>query len=169
MDAQTLEQAYYLGELISVIAVVISLIYVGIGVRQNTLAVKSSTLQAIAENQLEVHSILASNGDLANIVFSGATGTGSNDGVEKFRFTSWMHMAMRSMENAYFQYHEGTLDQRNWNALCRQYLPILHSGFNKTYWKERGFMFSEDFKNFIDKELMSTSMPEGWSVPGSQS
>jgi hypothetical protein len=167
MDTQLLEQLYYIGELVSVIAVIGTLIYVGVQVRQNTLAVKSSTLQNISENQLNVHGLIAAHGDLADIVFKAATGRGSDEGTDRFRFTAWMHTAVRSLENAFFQHREGALDERTWRALCRQYAPILRAGLNAKYWEERSFMYSEDFRNFVDDELLAAPMDENWKVPGS--
>jgi len=167
MNAQLIEQLYYVAEMISVVAVVISLIYVGIQVKQNTKAVKNSTLQNISENQINVHGLLAAHGDLAEIVFKAATGQGSDLGAEKFRFTSWMHTLMRTFENAFYQHREGALDERNWRSLCRQYGPILHAGFNANYWAERSFMYSDDFKRFVDEELLPGKMPADWKVPGS--
>lgn len=166
MNTILLEQLSYLAEIVSGIAVVISLIYVGIQIKQNTNAVRSSTLQNITEAQINVHSLLAAHGDLADIVFNAAKGTGSETGMERFRFTSWMHTVVRSLENAYYQYQQGTLDKRNLDALCRQYGPILHAGFNKAYWQERGFMYSDDFRRFIDEELLAIELPADWRVPG---
>jgi len=166
MDSQLLEQIYYLSEMVSVVAVVVSLIYVGIQVRQNTQAVKNNTLQNISESQLNVYGLLAAHGDLAEICFQSATGRGSDQGSEKFRYTAWMHTAIRSLENAFYQHREGALDDRNWRALCRQYGPNLHTGHNAKYWEERSFMYSDDFKEFVDNELLRSQMPEGWKVPG---
>jgi regulatory protein YycI of two-component signal transduction system YycFG len=79
MNAQSIELIYYIAEIVSVIAVVISLIYVGKQVRQNTQAVKNNTLQNISENQISVHGLLAAHGELAEVVFRAATGTGSDE------------------------------------------------------------------------------------------
>jgi len=167
MNVQSVELIYYIAEIVSVVAVVVSLIYVGIQVKQNTQAVRNSTLQNISENQLNVHGLLAAHGDLAEMVFNAATGRGSTDGVEKFRFTAWMHTAVRVLENAFYQHREGALNDRNWRSLCRQYGPILHTGLNLNYWQERSFMYSEDFRDFVDNELLPAQLPEGWKVPGS--
>lgn len=166
MDTQLFEQIYYVAELISVVAVVISLVYVGIQVRQNTQAVRNSTLQNISESQLNVYGLLAANGDLSEICFRAATGQGSAEGAEQFRFTAWMHTAIRSLENAFYQHREGALDERTWRALCRQYGPILHSGLNANYWRERNFIYSDDFREFVDKVLLAAEMPAEWKVPG---
>lgn len=166
MNTQLLEQIYYIGELISVVAVVTSLIYVGIQVRQNTQAVKNGTLQNTIEHQLNVHGLIAAHGDLADVVFKAAAGTGSDTGPERFRYTAWMHTAIRSLENAYYQHRDGALDERNWHSLCRQYGPILHAGLNANYWAERSFIYSEDFRRFVDEDLLATPMHDGWKVPG---
>lgn len=167
MNAQILEQIYYVSEMISVVAVVVSLIYVGIQVRQNTQAVRNSTLQNISENQLNVYGLLAAHGDLSEVVFQAATGEGSELGPDRFRYTAWMHTAIRSLENAFYQHREGALNERNWRALCRQYGPILHAGLNSKYWEERSFMYGEEFRRFVDDELLRDQLPEGWKVPGS--
>jgi hypothetical protein len=152
---------------ISVVAVVVSLIYVGKQVRQNTQAVQNSTLQSTLENQMNIHGLLAAHGDLAEVVFKAATGQGGDQGVDKFRYTSWMHTAVRTLENAFYQHREGALNERNWQSLCRQYGPILLVGMNADYWENRKFMYSDDFKDFVDNVLMNESLPEGWKVPGS--
>ena len=167
MNTQTIALLGALGELVSAIAVVVSLIYVGIQVKQNTRAIRSNTLQNISENQLNIYALLAANGDLAEIGYKAATGTGSDKGVEHFRFTAWMHTAFRSLENAYYQHQDGALDERNWQGLCRQYGPLLQAGLNRKYWEERKFIYSDEFKAFVDKELLAKPMHEGWKVPGS--
>lgn len=166
MNPQLIEQIYYVAETISVVAVVVSLIYVGIQVRQNTRAVRNNTLQNISESQLNVYGLLAAHGDLSEICFNAATGKGNQRGSEQFRFTAWMHTAIRSLENAFYQHREGALDDRNWRALCRQYGPILHSGLNARYWQERNFIYSEDFRDFVDNVLLAAKMPDDWRVPG---
>jgi hypothetical protein len=103
---------------------------------------------------------------VAEIVFNAATGQGSDHGTEKFRFTSWMHTAVRSLENAYYQHQEGALDERNWRSLCRQYGPILRTGQNADYWNDRSFLYSDDFRKFVDNVLLKDQLPEGWKVPG---
>ena len=44
METLTLEQAYYIGELFGVVAVVTSLIYLAIQLRQNTKSIRLGTL-----------------------------------------------------------------------------------------------------------------------------
>jgi hypothetical protein len=167
MLSELLEQLYYVGEFFSALAVVVSLIYVGKQLKQNTKAVRSSTLQNITEAQLNIHALVAENGELAQILFNGAANIAPVEGVEKFRYYSWMTLAFRSLENAYYQHLEGALDDRNWQALCRQYGPMLHHGLNRIYWDERNFMYGDDFRNFVNDKLLATPVQKGWKVPGS--
>lgn len=45
MEALTLEQAYYIAEIVGVLSIVISLTYVAAQIRQNTMAIRSDTAQ----------------------------------------------------------------------------------------------------------------------------
>ena len=47
MEALTLEQAYYIAEIIGVLSIVMSLVYVAVQIRQNTVAIRSDTSQSI--------------------------------------------------------------------------------------------------------------------------
>ncbi len=53
MESLTLEQIYFMSEIIGVIAVIISLFYVGLQVKQNTHMVRLNTVRNIAEGQRE--------------------------------------------------------------------------------------------------------------------
>ncbi len=47
METLTLEQAYYIAEIIGVLSIVMSLVYVAVQIRQNTVAIRSDTSQSI--------------------------------------------------------------------------------------------------------------------------
>ncbi len=49
METLTLEQMYYIGELVAAFVVLISLVYMAIQLRQNTNAIKLGTAHAVAE------------------------------------------------------------------------------------------------------------------------
>jgi hypothetical protein len=68
METLSLEQIYYLCQTIAAGAVVISLIYVGIQVRQNTHAINLSTAHNISESFRDSHALIAENADLCNLV-----------------------------------------------------------------------------------------------------
>ncbi len=68
MESLTLEQIYFMSEIIGVIAVIISLIYVGLQVKQNTHVVRLNTVHNIAEGKRESTSMRVVIGSLTNIL-----------------------------------------------------------------------------------------------------
>ena len=60
METLTLEQAYYIGELVAAFVVLISLVYMAIQLRQNTNAIKLGTAHAVAEEFRGMFSLIAS-------------------------------------------------------------------------------------------------------------
>ena len=57
MESLTLEQLYFMSEIIGVITVIISLIYVGLQVKQNTHVVRLNIVHNIEEGQRESTSL----------------------------------------------------------------------------------------------------------------
>ena len=58
-----------LGELIGGIAIIVSLIYVGLQIKQNTDALKLSTVRNTAEDLADLYLVPAQNSELADIFF----------------------------------------------------------------------------------------------------
>ena len=58
METLTLEQIYFIGQTVSAIAVVFSLIYVGLQIKQNTIATQTTSSQAYvtADNHYGLYS-----------------------------------------------------------------------------------------------------------------
>jgi hypothetical protein len=42
----------------------------------------------------------------------------------------------------------------------------LRTGQNADYWNDRSFLYSDDFRKFVDNVLLKDQLPEGWKVPG---
>jgi len=166
MESLTLEQAYFLSEIIGVIAVVISLIYVGLQVKQNTHVVRLNTVHNIAEGQRECNALMAANGDLCEVIFKGMQDAESVSGAEKMRFYILAHVIFRPLEDAYFQYQEGALEEKQWQALSRQFINFIKLPGLLTYWEERKFMYSDDFQQFMDNVVVPAPLTNDFKLAG---
>ena len=67
MESLTLEQTYYIGELVGVLVVIISLIYVGLQVKQNTNATHATAAQSFVEMYNTFTSVVGSSKETADI------------------------------------------------------------------------------------------------------
>ena len=167
MESLTLEQASYLAEIIGVIAVVISLIYVGLQVKQNTLAIKLSTVHNVAEEWRDTSALISSNGDLAEILTKGFGDLHSIKGGDQLRAYAYMQNLFNLFENAYYQRVEGALDERYWSGMKKWFVNMTDLPGIQTYWQERKYVYADDFQGFMDGEIIPTRAVEGWVMPGS--
>ena len=98
------------GEFVGAIAVVVTLLFVGLQLRQNTQALRSATMQSIFEatNDVWKHN---SQGDLARtqemVVISQKSDRGP---AEDLFYRSWVILTFRTQENIYYQNKQGFAD-----------------------------------------------------------
>ena len=154
MEAMTLEQSAYIGEILAAIAVIVSLIYVGIGVRHNARATEAGTVHSIVETWGAFDSALAQNADLTRIWFDGLLDPANLEEVAGRRFVALMHSAGRLFQNIYYQHHQGNLPEHIWTGLEYFQGQILQSPGGRRYWELRKGIYGRDFQDYVDNEIM---------------
>jgi len=166
METITLEQVYYIGEIIGLVAVIGSLIFVGLQVRQNAQAVRVNMANSISTEWVNLQAAFATDGELSGIVFKGMQDLNDVTSEEKFRFYVWQHASLLALSDAYFQYRQGALSPDSWFGL-RSYFTNLSDmpGF-RTYWDERREIFPESFRSYFEKEMLAKPATAGWKMAG---
>ncbi len=154
METLTLENIYFIGQTIAAIAVIISLIFIVIEVRQNTNAVKLNTLHDVKETIREVNLIWAENGDLAEIMYQGFQDLDNLSGAKKVRFYTSSHNLFLGYENLYHQKLDGALDPKHWSGMSQHMIDSLSVPGLRGWWEDRKHWFTMDFQNFIDNEVI---------------
>lgn len=153
MDTLTLEQAYYIGELVSTIAVITSLIYVALQIRQNTHTIKLNSAQNLSHELRESLALLVADAELSNIHLRAMQDIDGLDPGDKFRFYMFLNNVFRVYENAHYQNTQGTVDKSVWNGMLgNMNATKLMSGY-KAFWNDRKNIFSKEFQEFYDSEL----------------
>src|SRR5215471_2832230 len=91
-----------LGQIIGAIAVVVSLVYVALQIRQNTNAVRAATSQSVHEHFANWYNSLARDASLSKIVIDGLRNYGSLSETDKVRFvaTLWRFSPIRRMRSS---------------------------------------------------------------------
>lgn len=150
----SLEQAYFLSGIVAAVGVVGSLLYLAAQVRQNTMSVRMNTGQAITED-LRTLFRYSAQGDSAEVVYRGFQGIANLAGSDRLRFYAMMHDYFFAFQNAFFQRHAGTLDERYWSAAVNTLKHLATLPGVEGYWKDRKFYYAEAFKDFVDGEVMT--------------
>ena len=156
MEAITLEQVYYLGQTVAAAALVISLIFVSLQLRQNTNAVRLSTLHDVKDTYRDIHTGWSRDAEMADIVFRGMQDVTSVSGNERLRFYTTMETMFLGFENIYYQMTEGALEPRHWSGAAQQMIDITKLVGVHAFWQDRKHWYSEDFQKYIDETVIPT-------------
>ncbi len=134
-----------LGSFISGIAVLISLLFVGFQMRQNTLAIRAAASQAHAANFQQVLTPIIDNAEVAQIWKTGLQDIRALTEEQRVRFIVLVSGNFRFFETAHIQWRRGQLDKAHWEDLEPFIRQFAQQPGIRTYWQVRGHMHSSEF------------------------
>jgi hypothetical protein len=148
----TLEEIFYASQSVASIAVVGSLIYLGLQVRGADRSQRAIMQQGRADRTSRA-SLTAARPELARVWEKGMAGDPS---LTREEVTQWLLMcraAFLSGEDSFLQYRAGALDQAAFESYCsgvRAYMSRI--GF-RAAWKLSAAQFGKDFREFVDAQV----------------
>ena len=153
-----LESWAYLAEIVGGVAVVASLIYVGIQIRDSNRVNRANARHQLSEFVLQLSMFRAEHADrYAAIQEKAELGPGD----EEFRW--WTHMMlMLHAETYYHQYVLGLMDEGHWAGYSRYIEGQSTSPGMPEFWADVGPAFSRDFCNWMT-EIVNRN--NGLSLP----
>ena len=111
-------------ELIGIAAIVVSLFFVGLELRQNTDAVKASTIDVLSSLSQEFYLLMASDPELTRIFRDGRQDMGQLSENEFARFLWIERSRVVRLQTAFLQWQRGTLGDQDWmfyrSFVCRE-------------------------------------------------
>jgi hypothetical protein len=137
-------------EWLGVIAVVISLGYVAIQVRQNTNTVRAATELETGRQWSEFHSRVAHSQDMADIWDKGLTNAEILSASEKRKFIWLVSEYVFLVESLYRQRQLGFLGYDSWNQHLSTVAGLLLHPVIESWWASGVSPYSPDFKAAID-------------------
>ncbi len=156
----TLTDLAALGSFVSGAAVLISLIFIGFQLRQNTHAMRSAASQAHAANFQQILASIIESSEVARIWRMGLQDMGALNDDERVRFVILVSGNFRFFESARLQWRNGQLDVAHWQDLEPFIKEFSLQPGIKTYWTMRGHMHSTEFIGWYDS-LPKTSTARG--------
>ena len=158
----SLEDLGNIGEFVAAVAVVISLIYLAVQIRQNTATVRASTHQSIVREGRELHSLVVPNDTVAHIVFAGLQDWSDLSPEEQFR----LHLTTRSFfafyEDTYLQMRRNVLDPDTWRSRRTMLVELLDQPGARRWWKRHCGEYPTAFQEEVQRVL--SALPQ--SEPG---
>jgi len=164
----TLDQWARIAEIIAAIAVVVSLVYLAVQMRQNTIAVRLNTAHSVTNELQGMFSLIASDESLAE-VFAQAATEPELPTVARIRFHTFMGNFMRVYENAYLQKRAGAIDEAQWEGISRMIIDCKEMAAFCAYWKDRKHWFSNDFQKHMETVILPAAPLPEINIPGNYS
>lgn len=151
----TLKKMHQVGELSAAIAVVISLIFVGFQIRQNSATLQAAAAQAVHENFAAWYTAAQSDPDLLELSTKGMRDYSSLTEIEKAQFIAMFMAFCSHTQDAFFKWREGSLSPelfRGWEYLS---MNFFSTPGGEVFWDERGYLFADDFQDYIVNDIMT--------------
>jgi hypothetical protein len=152
MENITLEQFNYIAEIVASVAVIASLIYVAIQIRQNTATNKLISAQNLSHEVRAGSAIAAANSYLADIHLRGMKDVESLSPSERHQFYLYLNNTYRVYESALYQHTQGVVDEPVFNAITsNMHIGMKTPGY-QSFWNERKSIFSKEFQDFYESD-----------------
>ena len=146
----SLEQAAYLSQVIAAIAVIASLIFVGVQLRQNTMAVLAQTSQAHSIGYQQIIAGISDNGEFAHIWRVGLADYESLNPDERARFLAFTSTLFRFYESSQVQMLRGALDKEHWRTIEHQATDLVSQPGIQSWWAHRRHWHSARFQAWLE-------------------
>ncbi len=157
METITLEQMSYIAEILGVIAVIASLIYVGIQLRQNTESIEAASRQAALNEETN---FLTQAIDHPEILLSRTKPEQTDEELVQ-HFVSLIFY-FRNRENDWAQYQRGVMDEATWERYKLSLSQILQWERSRNWWVNYGARnFDADFVALVNGVHEKTPVNQG--------
>ena len=151
----TLEQIYYVSQTVAVFAILGSLFYLNIQVRDNARAARATSFEQIATSMTNQWDELSRNPELCSLVLRGGDDFEALDRVEKARLRFFLMARVRRYESAWFQHEVGILKAENWHAIASDMEPAFTQPGFRAAWRLIRLRSSPKFRVFVDAVVAS--------------
>jgi len=138
-----------IGEIIGALAVVISLVYLGLQIRTQNNETRISSVHDILE-ALRNEVSTFKNSENAALYVKGTSDFDCLSDAEQLQYIAMCLGPLRVWEEAYLQYVSGRLGENTWNALRAQYVDTRSAAGPERVWQLRKHTFSNDFRQYSD-------------------
>ena len=147
----TLEQYYYIAELVAAVALIISLIYVGVQVKLSTKATQASTAQSYVDTMNGYVGLINSSPNLARILNDGANGLDNLQGEDVIQFCAFHDQCFITFEAFYFEWKQGLLVQQLWDTYRHVIVDLLMQPGQQEYWQNRRHWYDDEFQRYVEE------------------
>ena len=137
-----------MGELFGALAVVLTLGYLAVQVRQNSQGMKDAAKLDIEKHFTEYTDLLLQNPELLELQIKGTTGV-KLEGVEAVKFSLLMQRATRHFSSMYYQYQAQDLSEDELYESQRLIRWFTFAPGYQSWWLQNEINYRPSFRNYL--------------------
>jgi len=147
----SLEDLGNIGEFVAAVAVVISLVYLAVQIRQNTRSVRVASYQSWFDSYSTFSNTVLASPQLDELFHRGRLDPEKLTPEERRHFNGLVRRGFRLFENLYYQRLQGVIDEHLYETWRAEWLRLAELPGIQLYWREEGAVFSEAFREEVEK------------------
>ena len=144
-------------EIVGALAIVISLIFVGIQFTENTKATKSATAASTVATISSWYTEMGNNQQSSSLFWNFMAAPDSLSSEERFQVIISLHGLFLTFQNSYYLSQQGTLDSHIQASITKAAVGVKDQPGFRLFWKLRRELFFPEFQKHID-EIVDTDI-----------
>ncbi len=138
-----------MGELFGALAVVLTLGYLAVQVKQNSQGMKVAAKLDVEKDYNEYTSMLLQNSELLELQLKGMSNQELN-AVEQVKYSLLMQKATRLFSSMYYQYQTQDFSEDEWHESQRLMRWFTFAPGYRSWWKQNNKNYRSAFRNYLD-------------------
>jgi hypothetical protein len=140
-----------ISQIVAAVAVVVSLIYVGIQVSDNARAVRSAAANDAAVAMQNWYLAVGSNRQMSDIFINSMRGTEELSVEDEFQYLMMQHAGFLALQNSYLLSEEGTLDPSLAASITAIIMGVKDLPGFELYWRQRKDYLHPGFVKYVEE------------------
>lgn len=144
-----------IAEIVGAVAIILSLLFVGIELNDSTRATRSATANQAISTVTGWYATIGNNAQASAVFWNAMADPDSQTPEEWLQFVLNLHGLLLSFQNSYYLAEEGTLDPEVHESITEVLVGVKDQpGFHR-FWQQRRSIFFQGFQDYVDEVLAS--------------
>jgi len=146
-----LEQLANIAEIFGMFVITITIIFLTMQMRQNTIAMRSAATREAHQQLAQYYEMLATNDDVRDTMIKGLSDPAALSETETSRFFSSMMIPSINFQNWIHQTQSGAMEGEILSSYSRLIQSATGTPGWRVFWEERKYVFSSTTQNHVEE------------------
>jgi hypothetical protein len=153
----SLDQLGNIGEFLAAIATLVTLVYLALQIRKNTLTTKSASFHSISDSMNHINMSVAQSPELSRIWIEGGADRQSLSESERHQFDMTLLSYFHVFETMYYQADLGIGEKNLVTTEERSLRSLFVTAGVREWWEENPYAYSQEFREYVDKFVQESA------------